>query len=120
VLRLALRQASLQYFTSSQFLAQLLRHTMSRPQTQQGLEGNDALLPLNPLDFEAKIKTFESVFQSGFFSPGAAPALTSDLFACKQGACGGGIAGFALVERAVAALLFCGVFGVFGFVGFGT
>jgi hypothetical protein len=51
---LALRQASEQYFTSLQFLAQLLRQTMSRPQTKQGFEGNDALLPLNPLVLVAK------------------------------------------------------------------
>ena len=40
------RQASEQYFTSAQFLAQLLRQTMSRPQTWQGLLGSPALLPL--------------------------------------------------------------------------
>jgi hypothetical protein len=40
------RQASEQYFTSAQFLAQLLRQTMSRPQTRQGLLGSAALLPL--------------------------------------------------------------------------
>ena len=40
------RQASEQYFTSAQFLAQLLRQTMSRPQTWQGLLGSAALLPL--------------------------------------------------------------------------
>ena len=42
------RQASEQYFTSAQFLAQLLRQTMSRPQTWQGLLGSPALLPLKP------------------------------------------------------------------------
>jgi len=44
------RQASEQYFTSAQFLAQLLRQTMSRPQTRQGLLGSEALLPLKPFD----------------------------------------------------------------------
>jgi hypothetical protein len=43
-------QASEQYFTSAQFLAQLLRQTMSRPQTRQGLLGSEALLPLKPFD----------------------------------------------------------------------
>ena len=43
------RQASLHTFTSSQFLAQALRHTMGRPHTVQGLLGNCALLPRNPL-----------------------------------------------------------------------
>ena len=43
------RQASEQYFTSAQFLAQLLRQTMSRPQTKQGLLGSAALLPLKPV-----------------------------------------------------------------------
>ena len=42
------RQASEQYFTSAQFLAQLLRQTMSRQQTWQGLLGSPALLPLKP------------------------------------------------------------------------
>ena len=41
-----LRQASEQYFTASQFLAQLLRQLMSRPQAVQGLLGSEALLPL--------------------------------------------------------------------------
>jgi hypothetical protein len=35
----ARRQASEQYFTSSQFFAQALRQTISRPQTEQGLLG---------------------------------------------------------------------------------
>jgi len=47
VLGAALRQASEQYFTSSQFLAQLLRQLMSFPQTMQGLTGKKDLLPLN-------------------------------------------------------------------------
>jgi hypothetical protein len=42
------RQASEQYFTSAQFLAQLLRQVISRPQTTQILLGSAALLPLNP------------------------------------------------------------------------
>ena len=42
------RQASEQYFTSSQFLAQLLRHVISRPQVTQILLGKLALLPLKP------------------------------------------------------------------------
>jgi hypothetical protein len=40
------RQRSLQYFTASQFLAQLLRHTMGRPQAAQIFCGKLALLPL--------------------------------------------------------------------------
>ena len=43
------RHASEQYLTSSQFLAQLLRHVISRPQTMQVLLGSDALLPLKPM-----------------------------------------------------------------------
>ena len=43
------RQASEQYFTSSQFFAQLLRQVISRPQARQGLLGKAALLPLNPV-----------------------------------------------------------------------
>ena len=43
------RQASEQYLTSSQFLAQLLRQVISRPQATQILLGSDALLPLKPL-----------------------------------------------------------------------
>jgi len=44
---LFLRQASEQYFTSSQFLAQARRHVMGRPQTAHNLLGSDSLLPLN-------------------------------------------------------------------------
>ena len=43
------RHAFEQYLTSSQFLAQLLRQVMSRPQATQGLLGSDALLPLKPM-----------------------------------------------------------------------
>ena len=43
------RHASEQYLTSSQFLAQLLRQVISRPQTTQVLLGSDALLPLKPM-----------------------------------------------------------------------
>jgi hypothetical protein len=43
---LFLRQASEQYFTSSQFLAQLLRQVMARPQAAQGLLCRADLLPL--------------------------------------------------------------------------
>ena len=43
------RQASEHYLTSAQFLAQLLRHVISRPQVTQILLGSDDLLPLNPL-----------------------------------------------------------------------
>jgi hypothetical protein len=42
------RQASEQYFTSTQFFAQLLRQVISRPQARQTLLGSAALLPLNP------------------------------------------------------------------------
>jgi len=41
------RQASLQYFTSAQFLAQSLRQLMARPQATQGLLGSADLLPRN-------------------------------------------------------------------------
>lgn len=40
------RQASEQYFTSAQFLAQLFRQLISRPQVTQTLLGSDDLLPL--------------------------------------------------------------------------
>jgi hypothetical protein len=39
------RQASEQYFTSAQFLAQRRRQLMGRPQPSQGLLGKAALLP---------------------------------------------------------------------------
>ncbi len=42
------RQRSLQYKTLSQFLAQLLRHTIARPQTAHGFWGNACLFPLKP------------------------------------------------------------------------
>jgi hypothetical protein len=42
------RQRSLQYKTLPQFLAQLLRHTMARPQTAHGFWGNACLFPLKP------------------------------------------------------------------------
>jgi hypothetical protein len=42
------RQASEQYFTSAQFLAQLFRQVISRPQVWQILLGSVDLLPLNP------------------------------------------------------------------------
>lgn len=42
------RQASEQYFTSSQFLAQVLRQLIKRPQFTQGFVGNAALFPLKP------------------------------------------------------------------------
>jgi hypothetical protein len=45
---LSARQRSLQYSTWSQFLAQLLRHAMARPQTAQGFCGKSCLFPLNP------------------------------------------------------------------------
>jgi len=40
-------QASEQYLTSSQFLAQLFRHTMGFWQTTQVLLGKEDLFPLN-------------------------------------------------------------------------
>ena len=40
------RQASEQYSTESQFLAQALRQVMVRPQTAHSLLGRDCLLPL--------------------------------------------------------------------------
>jgi hypothetical protein len=42
-----LRQASEQYKTCSQFLAQDLRHVIARAQTVQSLLGKCCLLPLN-------------------------------------------------------------------------
>jgi hypothetical protein len=41
-------QRSLQYNTLSQFLAQLLRQLMGRPQTAQGFWGKSCLFPLKP------------------------------------------------------------------------
>jgi hypothetical protein len=41
------RQASEQYFTVSQFLAQALRQTMGLPQAAQAFAGRKLLLPLN-------------------------------------------------------------------------
>jgi hypothetical protein len=41
-------QASEQYLTSFQFLAQALRQLIARPQCSQGLVGSAALLPLKP------------------------------------------------------------------------
>lgn len=45
---LAARQRSLQYSTVSQFLAQLLRQLMGRPQTMHGFCGKSCLFPLKP------------------------------------------------------------------------
>jgi hypothetical protein len=45
---LAARQRSLQYKTWSQFLAQLFRQLMGRPQTRQGFWGKSCLFPLKP------------------------------------------------------------------------
>lgn len=45
---LPVRHASEQYLTSSQFFAQLFRHTISRPQAMQVFLGKRALLPLKP------------------------------------------------------------------------
>ncbi len=42
------RQASEQYFTSSQFLAQDLRQVISLPQVTHSLLGKKDLFPLNP------------------------------------------------------------------------
>jgi len=47
------RQASEQYFTSSQFLAQDLRQVISLPQTTQVLLGRNDLFPLKP-NFSAR------------------------------------------------------------------
>ena len=49
------RQASEQYFTSAQFLAQLLRQVMSRPQATQGLLGSAALLPLKLISIQCVV-----------------------------------------------------------------
>ena len=48
-LDLLARQASEQYLTSSQFLAQLLRQVISLPQTTHGLLGRLDLFPLKPM-----------------------------------------------------------------------
>jgi hypothetical protein len=45
---LAARHRSLQYNTLFQFLAQLLRQLMARPQTAQGFCGKSCLFPLKP------------------------------------------------------------------------
>jgi hypothetical protein len=45
---LRLRQASEQYVTSAQFLAQRRRQLIARPQAAQGLLGRAALLPRKP------------------------------------------------------------------------
>jgi hypothetical protein len=39
-----------QYLTSAQFLAQALRHVISRPHCMQGLLGRLDLLPLNDVE----------------------------------------------------------------------
>jgi hypothetical protein len=44
---------SLQYFTDSQFFAQLLRQVMGLPQVTQSFCGKDCLLPLKPDCFMA-------------------------------------------------------------------
>lgn len=51
------RQASEQYFTSSQFFAQDLRHVISLPQTKQTLVGKNDLLPLKPDFLESVMPT---------------------------------------------------------------
>jgi hypothetical protein len=55
---LSARQRSLQYKTWSQFLAQLLRQDMGRPQTKQGFCGKSCLLPLNPGILEGVLRIF--------------------------------------------------------------
>jgi hypothetical protein len=55
-----------------------------------------------------------------FLSPSATPGFGRDLFTSKQRATSGFVIGLALVQRAVVAGLASGVFGVFGFVGFGS
>jgi hypothetical protein len=48
LLDLSALQRSLQYSTFSQFLAQLLRQLMARPQMVQGFCGKSCLFPLKP------------------------------------------------------------------------
>lgn len=55
------RQASEQYFTSAQFLAQLLRQVMSRPHVTQILLGSDDLLPLKLIWLRCPVKLVQSV-----------------------------------------------------------
>jgi hypothetical protein len=52
---LFLRQASEQYFTSFQFLDQLLRQVISRPHTVHSLLGSAVLLPLKLLVWGANL-----------------------------------------------------------------
>ncbi len=52
------RQASEQYLTSSQFLAQDLRHVISLPQTRQVLLGKNDLFPLKPAFSDRDIPTY--------------------------------------------------------------
>lgn len=54
------RQASEQYRTASQFLAQALRQVMVRPHTVQSLLGRDCLLPLKSV-FIGKFVTHQAV-----------------------------------------------------------
>jgi hypothetical protein len=117
-----LRQASEQYLTSLQFLAQLLRHVITRPHTLQSLLGRADLLPLKLLVCVANLPTYclLGCALSGLLHPGAAPAFGGYLLACKQGATACLVVGFALVQGAVAAQLLCGVLGVFGFVCLGA
>jgi hypothetical protein len=52
------RQASEQYFTSSQFLAHDLRQVISLPQTRQILLGKNDLFPLKPDFSDRDIPTY--------------------------------------------------------------
>src|ERR1700710_317155 len=56
------------------------------------------------------------VFMSGFLVIGVAPAFRCDLLACEHWASCERVGGFALIERAVAAILAGGVAREFGFI----
>jgi len=86
------RQASLQYFTSAQLLAQCLRQLMARPQAAQGLLGSAALLPRNvaPLVDDARTPLGDFFVPMRYASAGAgaaavaAPCNTDSIKACAE------------------------------------
>ena len=57
---------------------------------------------------------------TGFFNPGSAPAVCSNLLACKQRASASGFLGFASVQLTIGAVLLFAVFGVFFCIHFGS
>ena len=87
------RQASEQYFTSAQFLAQRRRQLMASPQAAQGLLGNAALLPRKLAAGCVTVKPRRRRVCSRLLRPGAAPARTCNLLAVEQRKAGAGVAG---------------------------